>query len=122
MVRIEHDPKLDIACIIWKDITQPLFHAEVRRLVSIPLYVGTARLEFADKPLATPVAVVLATTDGKPDWHRGVGVILKVTEAGQSTSDFFIKVIGLAFQEDLIDAHAADQARHEVILMTVIRN
>ena len=96
MIRIEHDPKLDIACIIWKGIKQHLFHAETRRLNSIPLYVGTMRLEFAHKPLATPIAAVLATTDGEPDLHHGVGVVLNVTEAGQSTFDFFIRVINLA--------------------------
>jgi hypothetical protein len=32
MIRIQHDPKLDLACIVWKDIKQPCFNAKVRRL------------------------------------------------------------------------------------------
>ena len=121
MIRIEHDTKLDVVCIVWRDVKQLFFRAEHRRLSSILLFEGTTRLELADEDRAVPIAAVLATKDGKPDWHQGVGVVLNVTEAGQTTSDFLINVINLALREDLIDAHAADQARHEVLLITAIR-
>jgi len=32
MIRIEHNPNLDLVRIVWKNIEQPRFRAKVRRL------------------------------------------------------------------------------------------
>ncbi|MGA2661093.1 MAG: hypothetical protein ABSH34_26725 [Verrucomicrobiota bacterium] len=122
MIRIEHDPRLDAVCIFWRDLDRPFFHAQMRPVSAIPLYLGTVYLGGRDEHQATRVAAVLSTTQGEPDWRRGLGVVFCGTELDESVFNVMLKAIDLAVREGLVDTGAADQARREILDMSAIRN
>jgi len=122
MIRIEHDSRLDAVCILWRDLDRPFFHAQMRLVSAIPLYLGTVCLGGKDAHQATRVAAVLSTRQGEPDWRRGLGVVLYGTELEESVFDFMLKAIDLALREGLVDTGAADEARREVVNIRAIRN
>jgi hypothetical protein len=83
MIRIQHDSKLDVVCVFWRDVERPFFRPKTRPILAIPLYLGTVFLSGGENQPVTRVAAVLATKQGEPDWRHGVGVVLRHTETAK---------------------------------------